>query len=236
MLIVCFFLHIKSSPNFLFGVLCLPWDQSHPFAQPTINPLARCICWAGLLGRAVFPPWKEGPNFGSYSSQQGDLVCKTHPLPRKLEVRKKRSRSRVVFRKRLPPSAACLVALDLSQSAPSTLLSIRGASKWAAPLAEMQSCWRRWRPPVFQGAWNMTPRLRLRGSSPNPQGESQAGDQGSWWFSSRPRQTGWDPRTGVSVWEAAHADEIPQPRGLQWEESSVISGCQCSVPFRPLTD
>ena len=68
MLIVCFFLHIKSSPNLLFGVLCLPGDQSHPFAQPTINPLARCICWAGLLGRAVFPPWNEGPNFGSYSS------------------------------------------------------------------------------------------------------------------------------------------------------------------------
>ena len=37
------------------------------FAQPTINPLACCICWAGLLGRAVFPPWKEGPNFGSYN-------------------------------------------------------------------------------------------------------------------------------------------------------------------------
>ena len=61
-----FFLHIKSSPNLLFGVLCLPGDQSHSFAQPTINPLACCICWAGLLGRAVFPPWNEGPNFGSY--------------------------------------------------------------------------------------------------------------------------------------------------------------------------
>ena len=51
----------------LFGVLCLPGDQSHPFAQPTINPLERCICWARLLGRAVFPPWNEGPNFGSYN-------------------------------------------------------------------------------------------------------------------------------------------------------------------------
>ena len=60
------FLHIKSSPNLLFGVLCLPGDQSHPFAQPSMNPLACCICWAGLLGRAVFPPWNEGPNFGSY--------------------------------------------------------------------------------------------------------------------------------------------------------------------------
>ena len=49
----------------LFGVLCLPRDQSHPFAQPTINPLPCCICWAGLLGPAVFPPWNEGPNSGS---------------------------------------------------------------------------------------------------------------------------------------------------------------------------
>ena len=63
-----FFLHIKSLPSLLFGVLCLPGDQSHPFEQPTINPLACCICWAGLLGSAVFPPWNEGPNFGSYNS------------------------------------------------------------------------------------------------------------------------------------------------------------------------
>ena len=43
-----------------------PRRSESPFAQPAINPLACCICWAGLLGRAVFPPWKEGPNFGSY--------------------------------------------------------------------------------------------------------------------------------------------------------------------------
>ena len=48
-------------------MLCLPGDQSHPFAQPTINPFACCICWAPLLGRAVFPPWNKGPNFGSYN-------------------------------------------------------------------------------------------------------------------------------------------------------------------------
>ena len=65
-----FFLHIKSLPNLLFGVLCLPGDQSHPFAQPT-NPLACCICWAGLLGHAVFPTWNEGPNFGSYIRKWG---------------------------------------------------------------------------------------------------------------------------------------------------------------------
>ena len=66
MLIVWGFFAYKSLPNLLFGVLCLPGDQSHPFAQPTINPLACCICWAGLLGRAVFPPWNEGLNSGSY--------------------------------------------------------------------------------------------------------------------------------------------------------------------------
>ena len=76
MLIVCVFLHIKSLPNLLFGVLCLPGDQSHPFAQPSINPLACCICWAGLLGRAVFPPWNEGPNSGSYTINAGKGVEK----------------------------------------------------------------------------------------------------------------------------------------------------------------
>ena len=38
------------------------------FAQPTINSLACCICWTRLLGRAVFPHWNEGPNFGSYTN------------------------------------------------------------------------------------------------------------------------------------------------------------------------
>ena len=66
-MLIDWFLSIKSLPNLLFGVLCLPGDQSHPVAQPTINPLACCICWARLLGRAVFPPWNRGPNSGSYT-------------------------------------------------------------------------------------------------------------------------------------------------------------------------
>ena len=64
MLRVWFFAYKKLAQ---FAVRC---EQSHPFAQPTINPLACCICWAGLLGRAVFPPWNEGPNFGSYTAKQ----------------------------------------------------------------------------------------------------------------------------------------------------------------------
>ena len=69
-MLIEWFLSIKSLPNLLFGVLCLPGGQSHPFEQPTINPLACCICWAGLLGCAVFPPWNEGPNSGSYNKRQ----------------------------------------------------------------------------------------------------------------------------------------------------------------------
>ena len=83
-----FFLHIKSLPNLLFGVLCLPGGQSHRFAQPTINSLACCICWAGLLGRAVFPPWNKGPNFGSYilstgfvRRHKGEQECKKSREP-----------------------------------------------------------------------------------------------------------------------------------------------------------
>ena len=63
---------VKNPPA---GVLCLPGDQSHPFAQPSINPLACCICWAGLLGRAVFPPWDKGPNFGSKARILGLTLC-----------------------------------------------------------------------------------------------------------------------------------------------------------------
>ena len=87
-MLIEWFLSIKSLPNLLFGVLCLPGDQSHPFAQPTVNPLACCICWAGLLGRAVFPPWNEGPNFGSYNNSLLSFIEYTdeplffsHPFP-----------------------------------------------------------------------------------------------------------------------------------------------------------
>ena len=71
-MLIEWFLSIKSLPNLLFGVLCLPGDQSHPIAQPTINPLECCICWAGLLG---LPPWKEGPNFGSYNKMYVKWIC-----------------------------------------------------------------------------------------------------------------------------------------------------------------
>ena len=77
-MLIVWFLSIKSLPNLLFGVLCLPGDQSHPFAQPTINPLACCICWAGLLGRAVFPPWNEGQNFGSYTVSLSSFLLEYH--------------------------------------------------------------------------------------------------------------------------------------------------------------
>ena len=73
-MLIEWFLSIKSLPNLLFEVLCLPGDRSHPVAQPTINPLACCICWAHLLGRAVFPPWNKGRNSGSYTLEKGTVT------------------------------------------------------------------------------------------------------------------------------------------------------------------
>ena len=64
------FVYKKLAQFAVRGVLCLPGDQSHLFVQPTINPFACCIWWARLLGRAVFPPWNEGLNFGSYSAKE----------------------------------------------------------------------------------------------------------------------------------------------------------------------
>ena len=57
------FLSIKSLPNLLFGVLCLPGDRSHPVAQPTINPLACCICWAPFIGSRGFSSLEQRPKF-----------------------------------------------------------------------------------------------------------------------------------------------------------------------------
>ena len=61
-----------------FAVRCaLPPRRSESPVCATDN----CICWAGLLGRAVFPPWNEGPNFGSYTyklNKQGDNTALTY--------------------------------------------------------------------------------------------------------------------------------------------------------------
>ena len=75
MLIVWFFAYKKLAQ---FAVRCaLPPRRSVTRLrnQLTINPLVCCICWAGLLGRLVFPPWNEGPNFGSYSGHALSRGC-----------------------------------------------------------------------------------------------------------------------------------------------------------------
>ena len=46
------------------------WLQNYKRTQ--FQSLVRgCICWARLLGRAVFPPWNKGPNSGSYTTDLG---------------------------------------------------------------------------------------------------------------------------------------------------------------------
>ena len=70
MLIMWVFLPIKACPICCSGCSASQDIRVTRFAQPSINPLVCCICWTGLLGRAVFPPWDEGPNFGSYISSE----------------------------------------------------------------------------------------------------------------------------------------------------------------------
>ena len=66
-MLTMWFLPIKACP-----ICCSVCSASQEIRvtrlQPKINPLACCICWTGLLGRVVSPPWNEGPNFGSYTS------------------------------------------------------------------------------------------------------------------------------------------------------------------------
>ena len=65
----------------------LPTRRSEsPVCATDNKPSWCCICWAGLLGRVVFPPWNEGPNFGSYSlklSFKNDGKIKTFPDKKK---------------------------------------------------------------------------------------------------------------------------------------------------------
>ena len=58
MLIKCGFIAYKSLPNLLFGVLCLPGDQSHPVCATDNITLLRVasaglvhwVAWFSLLG------------------------------------------------------------------------------------------------------------------------------------------------------------------------------------------
>ena len=47
-MLIEWFLSIKSLPNLLFGVLCLPGDQSHPVCA-TDNKPSCCVASAGLV-------------------------------------------------------------------------------------------------------------------------------------------------------------------------------------------
>ena len=60
-------LHIKLAQ---FAVRCAlpPRRSESPICANDHKPSCVLHLRAGLLGRAVFPPWKEGPNSGSYKS------------------------------------------------------------------------------------------------------------------------------------------------------------------------
>ena len=62
-MLIVWFLSIKNLPNLLFGVLCLPGDQSHPFAQLTINPLAQLHLLGWFIGSCGFSSSERRPEF-----------------------------------------------------------------------------------------------------------------------------------------------------------------------------
>ena len=59
MLIVWFFLSIKSLPNLLFGVLCFPGDQSHPVCTTVNKPSCVLHLLGWLIGSRGFSTLKR---------------------------------------------------------------------------------------------------------------------------------------------------------------------------------
>ena len=62
MLIMCFFAY-KSLPNLLFGVLCLPGDQSHPVCTTDNKPSCVLHLLDWIIGSRGFPSLQQRPEF-----------------------------------------------------------------------------------------------------------------------------------------------------------------------------
>ena len=62
MLIMWFFAH-KSLPNLLFGVLCLPGDQSHPFCATDNKPSCMLHLLGSFIGSGGFSSLERRPEF-----------------------------------------------------------------------------------------------------------------------------------------------------------------------------
>ena len=75
-MLIEWFLSIKSLPNLLFGVLCLPGDQSHPVCATDNKPSCVLHLLGWFIGSRGFPPWNKGPNFGSYKHMSMFFVRK----------------------------------------------------------------------------------------------------------------------------------------------------------------
>ena len=57
------FLHIKSLPNLLFGVLCLPGDQSHPVCATDNKPSCVLHLLGWCIGSRGFSSLEQRPEF-----------------------------------------------------------------------------------------------------------------------------------------------------------------------------
>ena len=62
MVIMCFFAY-KSFPNLLFGVLCLPGDQSHPVCETDNKASCMLHLLDWIIGSRGFPSLERRPEF-----------------------------------------------------------------------------------------------------------------------------------------------------------------------------
>ena len=62
-MLIVWFLSIKSSPNLLFGVLCLPGDQSHPVCATVNKPSFVLHLLGWFIGSRGFSSLERRPEF-----------------------------------------------------------------------------------------------------------------------------------------------------------------------------
>ena len=80
-MLIVWFLSRKSLPNLLFGVLCLPGDQSHPVCE-TDNKPSRVLHLLGwFIGSRGFSSLERRPEFWvlHYHCCVGALSCAVSP-------------------------------------------------------------------------------------------------------------------------------------------------------------
>ena len=72
------FLHIKSLPNLLFGVICLPGDQGHPVCATDNKPSCVLHLLDWFIGSRGFPSLERRPEFWVLQPQKDQMDFKQY--------------------------------------------------------------------------------------------------------------------------------------------------------------